>query len=62
MYFAMLLFWTTLLLAVIVSLFTKPVPEFRVSELYSVLCIVTEDLNFCLKVILLTNYISAKQY
>jgi len=30
MYFAMLLFWTTILLAVVVSLLTKPIPEYRV--------------------------------
>jgi len=30
MYFAMFLFWTTILLAVVVSVLTKPVPEYRV--------------------------------
>ncbi|XP_021933380.1 sodium/glucose cotransporter 5-like isoform X3 [Zootermopsis nevadensis] len=29
MYFAMLLFWTTLLLVIAISLFTKPTPEYR---------------------------------
>jgi hypothetical protein len=30
MYFAMLLFWTTILLAVVVSLLTKPIPDYMV--------------------------------
>ncbi|PNF33934.1 Sodium/glucose cotransporter 4, partial [Cryptotermes secundus] len=29
MYFAMMLFWTTIVLAVVVSLLTKPIPEYR---------------------------------
>lgn len=49
MYFAMLLFWTTLLLAIVVSLLTKPVPEFRVSEIYFALHIVTEHFNLHFK-------------
>jgi hypothetical protein len=50
MYFAMLLFWTTILLAVVVSFLTKPVPEYRVSEIYSAFPIMTDHLNLCLNI------------
>jgi hypothetical protein len=44
MYFAMLLFWTTIVLATVVSLLTKPIPEYRVSEAYFALHAVTDIL------------------
>jgi hypothetical protein len=42
MYFAMLLFWTTAVLATVVSLLTKPIPEYRVSEAYFSLLAMTD--------------------
>jgi hypothetical protein len=49
MYFAMLLFWTTILLAVVVSLLTKPIPEYRVSETHSAVDVMTEYLKFVIQ-------------
>jgi hypothetical protein len=42
----MLLFWTTAVLATVVSLLTKPIPEYRVSEAYFALHAMTDTFSF----------------